>query len=230
MRWFGEASRHDREQVLTTLHSLGSTSVPGLAAALSWPERRTQRVLEDALRDGSQPVRYDPVTRAVRWLAPPARPATPAPPTVPGPSRPEPTTPQLPTAWGAKARCPSCQSALQPTGTGAGYVCPRCGRLTSLPGGRATEAPPPPLPRGPPAADRRSQELFAAWVTAQPIPCPRCRTTLRHRGVAEYVCPGCGEQVRFERTHGAAAAGGTVPKEAALSAPDAPHPPPVPAR
>ena len=216
MRWFGGPSRQDQEQVLSTLHSLGSTSVPGLAAALSWPERRTQRALEEALRDGSQPVRYDPVTRAVRWLAAPlpAAPPTPAAPR-PAPVAPTSAVHELPAAWGAKARCPSCQTPLQPTGTGTGYFCPQCGRLTSAGAARAAEPPPPPpLPNGPPTADRRSQELLAAWVTARPIPCPRCRTTLRHRGVAEYVCPACGHQVRFERTTALPA-----PTGAALSAP-----------
>ena len=46
------------------------------------------------------------------------------------------------------------------------------------------------------------QEMFAAWVTAQPIPCPKCRTQLRHRGVSEYVCPGCGQLIRFPQAVG----------------------------
>ena len=46
-------------------------------------------------------------------------------------------------------------------------------------------------------SDRKSQEMFAAWVTNRPIPCPKCRTPLRHRGISVYGCPSCGQQVRF---------------------------------
>jgi hypothetical protein len=49
------------------------------------------------------------------------------------------------------------------------------------------------------ATDRRSQELFAAYVTSRPIPCPKCRTPLRHRALAEYSCPSCGQSVRFPK-------------------------------
>jgi len=45
--------------------------------------------------------------------------------------------------------------------------------------------------------DRQAQEMFAAWVTARPIPCPRCHAPLNHRGVQSYACPACGEMVTF---------------------------------
>ncbi|MCI4360686.1 MAG: hypothetical protein L3J91_03210, partial [Thermoplasmata archaeon] len=125
--------------------------------------------------------------------------------------------PALPKSWGASARCPSCQVAYQPTGTGDHLYCPQCGRLTA---GRSSARPaaepatPAPAIRPSPSSggtasstlalgpDRRSQELFAAWVTAQTIPCPKCRTPLRHHGVAEYACPSCGARVAFERSAG----------------------------
>ena len=72
-----------------------------------------------------------------------------------------------------------------------------------------------PAPKGSPELsleDRRSQELFAAYVSAKPIPCPKCRTPLRHRALSEYVCPACGQTVRF-------------PKMGEARAPTAPTPP-----
>jgi ribosomal protein L37AE/L43A len=102
------------------------------------------------------------------------------------------------------------------TGSTSLAVCPQCGRIANP---RSTAGPPTaPLapPEAPPVAppvsgaakaesaeesgalgDRRAQELFAAYVTSQPIPCPKCRTPLKHRGVSEYVCPSCGHTVRF---------------------------------
>ncbi len=244
MGWFSSGSRHEREQVLSTVRSLGTTSIPGLSAALAWPERRTQKVLEEALREGPNDVRYDPVTRAVRWVPPaappPAAPSNPSAPT----AAPEVA---LPRSWTAAPRCASCSTPLAPTGTGTTLYCPSCGRLRSGPAARATplpapaprpspgtgpaavsdppgprRGPPPPLPSGPPSHDRRAQELLAAWMTARPIPCPRCRTTLRHRGVAEYTCPACGEQVRFERTSPLPDASAPARPAPAAAAPPAP--------
>ncbi len=240
MGWFSSGSRHEREQILSTVRSLGATSIPGLSAALAWPERRTQKVLEEALREGTADVRYDPVTRAVRYVPPPAATAAAPPPTAP--EAPAPVA--LPRSWTVAPRCTSCSTPLVPTGTGATLYCPSCGRLRSAPVARAAAAPPvpqpatgnaappavpapvpappravpPPLPNGPPSHDRRAQELLAAWVTARPIPCPRCRTTLRHRGVSEYACPACGETVRFE--------GGSV--RVSTEAPTGPAPAPAP--
>ncbi|MGB6501658.1 MAG: hypothetical protein WBG19_09750, partial [Thermoplasmata archaeon] len=116
-----------------------------------------------------------------------------------------------------KTLCPSCHVPLLLTGSGKLAVCPECGRLSS----EKVPEPSGPVPVPPTAAersaatesstDRRSQELFAAYVTARPIPCPKCRTPLRHRGVAEYACPSCGAAVRF-------------PKAAERGAPVAIHP------
>jgi predicted RNA-binding Zn-ribbon protein involved in translation (DUF1610 family) len=214
---FGVRS-HDIDQVRATLPHLGtSASVAGLAAALSWNERKVERTVREWERLEPMRVAFDPLTRSVRLLgvpAPPPPPAAPAaaPPTAPAPAASSPTL--TPRAWGGVVNCRSCGTPMEPTGTGSGLFCPGCGRLAA---GRGS-ASPPPLPNAAPAApvppspgapkvetrtgqtvsDRKSQEMFAAWATARPIPCPRCRTALRHDGVGQYRCPGCGEAVRFD--------------------------------
>jgi predicted RNA-binding Zn-ribbon protein involved in translation (DUF1610 family) len=219
MAAFFGPSPQDLERLRSTVQSLGTTSVPGLAAALSWRERKAQKVLAHELGRPGTPVVYDPGRRTVRWArALPDLPASPAPPAAPAaPS----TTPRLPSApgpvmtpAGLKTLCPSCRVPLQATGTASLAVCPSCGRLSSIRTGTtpSTGVPaPPPTRSAPPStttattagdapsplSDRRSQELFAAWVNAQPIPCPKCRTPLRHRGLSEYACPACGQMVRF---------------------------------
>jgi len=231
MRLFGPRSPQDREHLVATLRSLGPTSVHGLAAALTWSERRTTKVVREAIRWGRGAVRYDPTTGRVGFLS--AEPA-PAPTPVVAPAAPTRAAPlappPLPKAWGASPKCPSCQLPFVSTGTGGGLYCPQCGRLAL---GRAPTAPPvgstPPVSaatpspdRGPTTtlgADRRSQEAFAAWVSAQPIPCPKCRTVLRHRGVGHYGCPACGAQVAFERPSGFPASSVATP-----TAPVAPSP------
>jgi predicted RNA-binding Zn-ribbon protein involved in translation (DUF1610 family) len=219
MAAFFGPSPQDLERLRSTVQSLGTTSVPGLAAALSWRERKAQKVLAHELGRPGSPVVYDPGRRMVRWARPlrelPASPAPPAAPTVPSP------TPRLPSApgpvltpAGLKTLCPSCRVPLQATGTASLAVCPSCGRLSSVRAGTtpSSVAPlDPPARAVPPAAtsvvtagdapapltDRRSQEMFAAWVNSQPIPCPKCRTPLRHRGLSQYACPACGQTVRF---------------------------------
>ncbi|HEY6239080.1 MAG TPA: hypothetical protein VIZ68_07850 [Thermoplasmata archaeon] len=230
MRLFGGRTPQDREHLVATLRSLGPTSVSGLSAALAWSERRTTKVVREAIRWGRGAVRFDPVTRQVGLLAaePPA--PTPSPVEAPAPARPAARSPPpLPRAWGASPKCPSCQLPFVSTGTGGGLYCPQCGRLSV---GAATTGPaasPPPVvvaPRETGVAttlgtDRRSQEAFAAWVSSQPIPCPKCRTVLRHRGVGHYGCPACGAQVTFERPAGfptASAPGPSVPASPALPA------------
>ena len=241
MRLFGGVSARDREHLLQTVHSLGTTSVAGLSAALSWSDRRTRRTLEEAVRWGGGAIDFDPVRRSVSWhSAPPAnpsptiQPATAAAPTVETPAPP----PPLPKAWGMSARCATCQVPLSPTGSGNGYYCPQCGRLSSVRTGSTSPSTDPsaspPAPSGPAApapasaarrpidmngADRRSQELFAAWVTERPIPCPKCRTLLRHHGVAEYACPSCGTRIAFEKSSALPATAG---------APARSEPPPLP--
>jgi predicted RNA-binding Zn-ribbon protein involved in translation (DUF1610 family) len=250
MRLFGGVSAQDREHLVSTLQSLGTTSMAGLSAALSWSERRTQKTLREVARWGEGAIQFDPMTRSVSLRpaasSPPSpSPAAAAPAEAPSP---EPTIapPPLPKAWGASAKCPTCQVALSPTGTGTAYYCPQCGRLSGArasafggpaaatsapatparappPGPRAGEPPVPPTPLAALGADRHSQELFAAWVTARPIPCPKCRTTLRHQGVAEYACPACGARVAFERSSAlpAGASPGPAPPRAPESAPPA---------
>jgi uncharacterized Zn finger protein (UPF0148 family) len=209
-------STADREHLRSAVRALGTTSVPGLAAALSWRERRTEKTLAHELSQPNTPLLYDPSRRTVRWGQPVELPR-PAAPTPAAPVASTPSTPRAPapvyTPTGLKTLCPHCHVALQSTGSAGLVVCPQCGRLSSArSGGVATRAPvtPPPAPAAVPPSeravipatptslsDRRSQELFAAWVTNQPIPCPKCRTPLRHRGVSEYSCPSCGQSVRF---------------------------------
>jgi uncharacterized Zn finger protein (UPF0148 family) len=208
-------STADREHLRSAVRALGTTSVPGLAAALSWRERKTEKTLAHELAQPDTPLLYDPSRRTVRWGMPALAPTTVAP-AAPVVASASPSTPRAPapvyTPTGLKTLCPNCHVALQSTGSAGLVVCPQCGRLSSArSGGLATNAAiapapspvPPPVarPASPPSAaaltDRRSQELFAAWVTNQPIPCPKCRTPLRHRGVSEYACPACGQSVRF---------------------------------
>ncbi|MGD0257457.1 MAG: hypothetical protein ABSB90_06210 [Thermoplasmata archaeon] len=215
---FGPSSA-DLEHLRSAVRALGTTSVPGLAAALSWRERKTEKILAHELALPNTPLLYDPSRRTVRWglvVALPPMTVQSAVASAPTPS--SPMAPRAPspvyTPTGLKTLCPNCQVALQSTGSAGLVVCPQCGRLSSARSGGianrasvSTSPPPPPTvapaprPAAPPSetslSDRRSQELFAAWVTNQPIPCPKCRTPLRHRGVSEYSCPSCGQSVRF---------------------------------
>ena len=212
-------SEDQQERLRATVRSLGVTSVPGLAAALSLRERKTEKLLAHELaRPGTQIV-YEPSRRLVRWrrpLPPPSSPpsteATPVAPALERPSRDLPGPAPVLRGTTLKTLCPSCHVALLATGSGKLAVCPECGRLSSEKVAELPSAPPAPsasptaaagpapLARPPdPGTDRRSQELFAAYVTARPIPCPKCRTPLRHRAVAEYACPSCGQSVRFPK-------------------------------
>jgi uncharacterized Zn finger protein (UPF0148 family) len=208
-------SEDDHERLRATVRSLGVTSVPGLAAALSWRERKTEKFLAHELsRPGTQII-YEPSRRLVRWrrpLPPPAppsaEPAVATPPALGDPAarlaRAPPGPPPVLRGTTLKALCPSCHVALISTGSGKLAVCPECGRLSSerIPESPSVVAPTATVERPRPeesGTDRRSQELFAAYVTSRPIPCPKCRTPLRHRGVAEYACPSCGQSVRFPK-------------------------------
>ncbi len=230
MATFFGPSEQDLERLRSTVQSLGTTSVPGLAAALSWRERKAERFLAHELGRPGTPIAYDPGRRTVRWARVLPTPTMVATTDASSPPRAEAGRPALAlasvlTRSGLKILCPSCHVPLQATGSGSLAVCPQCGRLSSArtaPSGAAAPrptAPPPPTAspatttaRDAPAAlgDRRSQEMFAAWVSAKPIPCPKCRTPLRHRGVSEYACPSCGHQVRFPAT-GPATAGALTP-------------------
>ena len=209
MGLFGPSDQ-DLARLRSAVQSLGTTTVPGLSAALSWRERRTERALAAELERRESPVEYDAGRRLVRWarplpIPPPAAEAPPSAPPVPAPV----VADALPLRWRAnRPSCPNCHVPLESTGSSNLAVCPKCGRLSTSrnsppvdPAGSAGSQPPEPPsgPRGSTASggDRRAQELFAAWLTEQPVPCPKCKTPLRHRGVAEYVCPACGQSVRF---------------------------------
>ena len=210
-------SEQDLERLRAVVESLGTTSVPGLAAALSWRERKAERLLAHELARPNTAILYDPARRVVRWTRVPLPVPTPqrtppAPTIVPrddGPKAPRAPPPVL-SGGTLKTLCPSCHVALIPTGSPSLAVCPQCGRLSSpragnveASGGSAMTAPQPPAPPGttPPTdlADRRAQEMFAAYVASKPIPCPKCRTPLRHRGLSEYVCPNCAQTVQFPK-------------------------------
>jgi len=217
-------SQQDLERLRSTVQSLGTTSVPGLAAALSMRERKAEKLLARELARADTPILYEPSRRLVRWAvpAPPAPASTPAPAAA---STSEPVrAPRAPapvfTPVGLKTLCPHCHVPLQSTGSESLAVCPQCGRLSTAREVRNAETVSAPVaspaPKGPAELtleDRRSQELFAAYVSSKPIPCPKCRTPLRHRALSEYVCPACGHSVRF-------------PKTGEPRAPPAPIPPP----
>ncbi len=203
-------SSDDLGLLRSTVESLGATSVPGLAAALAWRERRTERALVEELARPGTPLTYDPALRVVRWAPPieeapaPATQPNVAPPPVGAPYAAPPLRPTL-TPAGAKLSCPSCHVPLVAASSGSLVVCPNCGRLattrsrepSSTAPDRTTESIATPSRGSSSLPDRRSQEMFAAYVTSRPIPCPRCRTPLRHKGLSEYACPSCGETVRF---------------------------------
>ncbi len=229
---FGPSER-DMERLRTTVESLGTTSVPGLAAALSWRERKAEKLLARELARPNTALAYDPARRVVRWARavplPPAPAPAAAPPTPPEEIRRAPRAPAPVLAGGMlKTLCPSCHVALIPTGSSSLAVCPQCGRLASPRGGvemvspTATEpAVQTPAATAAPVApadlsDRRSQEMFAAYITSKPIPCPKCRTPLRHRGLSEYACPNCAHVVQFART------GSPAPPPAAPAPPTGP--------
>jgi predicted RNA-binding Zn-ribbon protein involved in translation (DUF1610 family) len=209
------------DRLRATVRSLGTASVPGLAAALSLRERKVERLLAHELARPGSPVIYDPGRRLVRWAAPAPIPAAAPPGSVTPPAvakraveRPKAAPAPVLVGTRIKVVCPSCHVALLDAGTGALAVCPECGRLSK--GGALEARAPASAPAPPPAAaapaspptdgrsplslgDRRSQELFAAYVTSKPIPCPKCGVALRHRGVSQYSCPQCGGLVRFPK-------------------------------
>jgi uncharacterized Zn finger protein (UPF0148 family) len=199
-------STDEAELVRTTVESLGATSVPGLAAALSWRQRKVEKVLAEELIRPGTPLAYDPATRLVRWAVEPAlEPSTagPTPSTSGGASRLPPGPAPVRVGTGFKLLCPSCRVGLVPASSGTLSVCPQCGRLSSSRVAVSEESAARPAPSGtgtPGLADRKTQEMLAAYVTAKPIPCPRCRTPLRHRGLSQYSCPNCGESVRFSHS------------------------------
>lgn len=100
--------------------------------------------------------------------------------------------------------------ALAPTDSGEQWFCPNCRRLAgSPPTSPAPDRAPVPPKTG--HSERRVQELLAAWVSAQPVPCPNCRTPLRHRGLGRLECPSCGESVDLGISGGRMTAGASEP-------------------
>ncbi len=205
---FRRDNGEELEQLRATVEQLGETTVDGLAAALSWRARKTERWLAEELRRPGTPLAYDPVRRSVRWAIPElAAPALSSAVSLsPPPPEAEAETPAPvadPIGPLPRANCPRCHVPLHPATNGTFSVCPKCGRVSTRRTLEAAVSPPTaptaPSVEAPPSTgeDRRHQEMLAAYVTSRPIPCPRCRTPLRHRSLAEYVCPACGRVVHF---------------------------------
>lgn len=203
-------SLSERSQVVRTLHALGPTSVEGLAAALSWTPRKTERLVSTLARRSEGGVWYPPERREVR-IGPPnleapsppeahGMPQATAPTPPPSPSTLSSSSPALPTRGAGVGTCPKCTGPMEMVGDGASRVCVRCGHIGLLPRAvvpsGSTNAPPPATLPGP-GGDRKSQEMLAAYVTSRPIPCPRCRSPLRHEGLGTFRCGACGEAVLF---------------------------------
>ncbi len=212
-------SEEDLERLRSAVRSLGVTSVPGLSAALSWRSRKTEKLLAHELARPDTSIRYEPGRRVVRWGTVPPVPVR-APPEPRGavspalPARVPRAPPPVLTSTGLRTLCPHCHVPLLATGATNLAVCPQCGRLANARSATAGDASPEPVAPSPPPTgggeptpplslgDRRAQEMFAAYVTSRPIPCPKCRTPLKHRSVSEYACPSCGQLVRFPSTGG----------------------------
>ena len=195
--------------MVRTLNELGPTTVDGLAAALSWPEKRTERLVKELAKTREGGIVFYAGSRRVEILSlPPPRPgpglpAAPKAPAEPAPSRPAPSPSALQPKWGGRMICPSCSASMQMTAGSEAMVCASCGEISNLPrstGGSSTGSPSlTGVSDGPVGTipDRRLQELFAAYVTARPVICPKCKSPLRHRGLGLYGCPACGQIVQF---------------------------------
>jgi predicted RNA-binding Zn-ribbon protein involved in translation (DUF1610 family) len=211
------SSSRDLDTLRSTVCTLHETTVPGLAAALSWRSRKVERLLIEELTRPGTSLAYDSSRRVVRWVpvtstvwhVPPPAASSPPPAAAPPPrpkvdlGAPLEAPPPVLKGNGLRSQCPSCHVGLAASTSPSLSVCPRCGRLFTSRNATSTRDAPTAAPAAPPnptptAPDRRSQELLAAYMTAQPIPCPHCRTELRHRGLSEYACPSCGEVVRFQ--------------------------------
>ncbi|HEV2428488.1 MAG TPA: hypothetical protein VGV64_01395 [Thermoplasmata archaeon] len=216
---FGPSLR-ERSLLVRTVHALGPTSIDGLAAALSWSPRRTERLVSTLARRGEGGIWYSAALRQVRVGPPPPPPeAGPDPSTVasdhqapsserilqargpPSGPVPEVAPPALPQRRDALHKCPKCAATMEMLGDHQSLVCPRCGRLSlaprpGSPAGGSTRGPASEGASGS-SSDRRSQEMLAAYVTARPIPCPRCRSPLRHEGPGKFRCVSCGSAVTF---------------------------------
>jgi uncharacterized Zn finger protein (UPF0148 family) len=223
----------ERQHAIATLKSLGTTSVPGLAAALSWTVPRTEKVLREVLRHGPYGLVYDVRSGTIRWGAAPTR------------SAPTPTATGSNGGWTASTPRGSNRPAL-PTisaSTTSSYrptvvppapsTTPRfggddqplreCARCHTplvptgdvdvfacpmcgrrLTGTGSLVSPSPSRAAMPSGPDTKIQELIAAWATGQPAPCPQCRQPLRHTADGEFRCGSCGARVSYENPSGSA--------------------------
>src|SRR5215831_11629426 len=59
------SSRRDQVHLLSTLQSLDRTSIAGLAAALSWSERKTERVTREIVASRGSEIAFDASRRIV---------------------------------------------------------------------------------------------------------------------------------------------------------------------
>jgi ribosomal protein L37AE/L43A len=159
----------ERQHAIATLQSLGTTSVPGLAAALSWTIPHTEKVLRELLRHGPSGLVYDVRTGTIRWGS------QAAPPTRPSPSTPRPgsSPPWATTASPNPTRSPPVAPPGAPS------------PATRTGGYRPTVVPPAPTPARPDApVDHTLRE------------CTRCHTPLVPTGVTDvFACPMCGRRV-----------------------------------
>ncbi len=159
----------ERQHAIATLKSLGTTSLPGLAAALSWSVPHTEQVLRELLRHGPAGLVYDMRTGTIRWGPPTDPPPRPSPPSSPsgtnpswatstprGPTRPAPGPPSIPPA--AMTRSDAYRTAAAP----------------AAPGPTWRDA----------ANDHALRE------------CGRCHTPLVPTDIADvFACPMCGRRV-----------------------------------
>jgi uncharacterized Zn finger protein (UPF0148 family) len=156
--------------------------------------------------------REDPVSRYSEAVAsnstlPPA-PDTGLPTRYRGPSRsgplgPEPanasvaSTPVTPSAprsasGGVGPECTNCRLPTLASNVPGQYSCPICGRRSGV---AAVSTSPPVRPAAmATAAPHLSEELLAAWMSGTKLPCPSCKSPMRHAGPGEFVCRACGQR------------------------------------
>jgi predicted RNA-binding Zn-ribbon protein involved in translation (DUF1610 family) len=163
-------SATERQRAVQTLRSLGTTSIPGLAAALAMSVRRTHRILQDVQRRGPPGLVYEPRSGAIRWEESPRGPA--------GSPEPTPPAPAPRAASGGIPRFPSSSR-----GDAHGPPAPAFGPSGPI----ATTMLEPSASPSPYRPPRRTG----------PVPeCRRCRIPLVPSGSeGEFACPMCGRRV-----------------------------------
>ncbi|MCI4352071.1 MAG: hypothetical protein L3K14_01595 [Thermoplasmata archaeon] len=166
--WFRPAP-DERQRAIATLKSLGTTSVPGLAAALSWSVPKTEKVLWDVSRHGPPGLLYDLRSGTIRWGSPVAAPPK---------STSGPAAASSAPSWAVSAARSSARPSPNPPAAGSASV----SRVGSY---RPTVVPPAPSP---PARIAPGDHLLRE--------CARCHTPLVPAGGAdEFACPMCGRRV-----------------------------------